>query len=248
MMFDIQYSPKAYVRSAGLLYLLIAISGGFSMGYVPSIIIDSGDAAATAQNILNNPGLFRLAILGDIVVLLLEVVLTVMLYHLFKPINQTLSLVAAFSRLAMAMVMGVNLLNYLIPFQLLSGSEYFNVFDPAQVESLTLLFLEGHQYGVFIWGLFFGLHLIALGYLVFQSEYFPKVLGLLMMIGSFGYSFESISAITLSTNEALSMFINILLGIAVVGELSFTFWLLIKSIDVEKWRRVNKQQEFQTLR
>jgi hypothetical protein len=244
MMFDIQKSPKTYARFSGLLYLLIAISGGFSMGYVPSVIIDSGDAAATTQNILNNPGLFRLAILGDIVVLLFEVVLTVMLYQLFKPINRTLSLVAAFSRLAMAMVMGVNLLNYLVPLQLLSGSEYFDVFEPAQMESLALLFLECHQYGVYIWGLFFGLHLIALGYLVFQSGYFPKVLGLLMMIGSFGYSFESMSAITQSTYETLSMFINLLLVIAVVGELSFTFWLLIKSIDVDKLRRINKQQEF----
>ena len=93
-------SPIAYAKFAGLLYLLIAISGGFSIGYVPSVIMAPGDAASTAQNILDNQGLFRLGILGDIIVLLLEIILTEMLYRLFKPVSQTLSMIAAFSRLA----------------------------------------------------------------------------------------------------------------------------------------------------
>ncbi len=225
-------SPTAYAKLAGLLYLLIAISGGFSIGYMPSVIMVPGDAATTAQNIIENQGLFRLGIAGDIVVFLMEIILTVMLYRMFKPVNPTLSLIAGFSRLAMGIVMAINLFNYLIPMRLLGGSDYLNALEPNQLQSLALLFFDAHQDGIYIWGLFFALHLVILGYLIFKSDFFPKLIGLFMMIGSFGYGGESIAAFIYPGHEAISMLINVLLGIAVVGELSFTFWLLIKGIKI----------------
>lgn len=228
-------SIKAYARFAGLFYLLIAIAGGFSIGYVPTVIIEPGDASVTAQNIADNLGLFRLGIVADIFVLMLEVALTVMLYRLFKPINRTVSLVAAFCRLAMSVVMGLNLLNYLIPLLLLSGSDYLSAFESDQLHALALLFLETHQYGVYIWGLFFGFHLIALGYLIFKSGYFPKVIGILMMIGSIGYASEALAAISFVENSLVSAVVITFLLVAVAGELSFTFWLLIKTINVKEW-------------
>jgi hypothetical protein len=226
-----------YAKYAGLLYLLIAISGGFSIGYMPSVIVVAGDPATTAQNMMDNLGLFRLGILGDIVVLLLEIVLTVILYQLTKPVNQTIAMIALFSRLAMSIVMGLNLLNYLIPFHLLNGADNLSAFELDELQSLSMVFLEAHQYGVYIWGLFFGLHLIALGYLVFKSKYFPKVLGVMMGIGSLGYLLESIGEITLTNNEVLSTLIIAFLVIATVGELSFTFWLLIKGVNIEEWAK-----------
>ncbi|MDB4728164.1 DUF4386 domain-containing protein [Saprospiraceae bacterium] len=240
-----QIQAMTYAKFAGLLYLLIAISGGFSIGYMPSVIIVSDDAATTAQNLLENQGLFRLGILGDIVIILLEIILTVILYRLFKPINQTISMIAAFARLSMSIVMGLNLLNYLIPYHLLNSANNLVAFEIDELQSLVLVFLEAHEYGVYIWGLFFGLHLISLGYLVFKSGYFPKVLGLLMGIGSFGYSLESIGEITLTHNELFSILVIALLVIVTIGELSFTFWLLIKGLNIEEWnkrnfKRVNK--------
>lgn len=226
---------KTYARFAGLCYLLIAIAGGFSIGYVPTVIVAPGDATGTAQNITNNLGLFRLGILADVFVLMLEVVLTVLLYRLFKPVNRTLSLIAAFCRLGMSLVMALNLLNYLIPLLLLSGSGYLNAFDPDQRHALALLFLETHQYGVYVWGLFFGFHLMLLGYLTYKSRYFPKMIGLLMMIGSIGYASESLAAIVFFDSAVLSSMVIMFLVVAVVGELSFTFWLLIKAIDVDEW-------------
>ena len=227
-------SLKAYARIAGLLYLLIAISGGFSIGYVPSVILVPGDAAATAQQVAENMGLFRLGIAADIAVLLMEVILTVMLYRLFKPVSQTMANIAAFSRIGMSIVMALNLLNYLIPIQLLSGNEYLSVFDPAQLNALALVFFDAHQMGVFVWGLFFGLHMMALGYLLFTSGYVPKALGVLVGVGSLGYLGEAILELTSSNTASLSMIITGLLVIAVVGELSFTFWLLIKGVNNEK--------------
>ena len=225
-----QLSPKAYTQFAGLLYLLIAITGGFSIGYMPTIIIVSGDAAATAQNMLDNQWLFRLGIAGDIAVLLLEIVLTVMLYRIFKEVSKTVAMVATFSRLAMSVIMGFNLLNYLIPVLLLGGSNYLAVFETDQLEALALVFLDAHKYGEYVWQLFFGLHLIALGYLIFKSSHFPKIPGILMMVGSVGYSGDSISRFISLNNASISIVVGVLLAIAVLGELSFTFWLLIKGV------------------
>lgn len=223
----------AYARIAGLLYLLIAISGGFSIGYVPSIIVAPDNALVTAQNLVENMNLFRLGIAADIAVFLMEIILTVMLFRMFRTVSKTLSWVAAYSRMGMALIMGVNLLNHLIPIYLISGSgDYLSAFQPAQLQSLALVFFQAHQAGILIWGLFFALHLVALGYMVFKSGYVPKILGLLMGLGSLGYLLESLIEFTMPEMPIVPMLATGLLVIAVLGELSFTFWLLIKGVKV----------------
>ena len=235
-MFSIQkLSIMTYAKVAGLLYLLIAIAGGFSIGYVPTVISVPGDAVATAAALSSNGWLLKLGIVADIFVLLCEVVLTVMLYHLFKHVSKTLALVATFARFAMSIIMSLNLVNLLVPLLLLSGAAYLQVFSEVQLQSLSLLFLEIHQYGIYIWGMFFGLHLAALGYLIINSGYFPKFLGYCMAIGSLGYAGEAVVKFTIPDNEVVGFGIGVLLVIAVIGELGFTFWLLIKGIDAKTW-------------
>ena len=80
-----------------------------------SAIIVPGDAAATVTNLLNSELLFRLGIVSDAVVFLSEILLMALLYILFKPVSKTLSLAAAFARLAMVVMQGMNLLNYFLP-------------------------------------------------------------------------------------------------------------------------------------
>lgn len=88
-------APVAAARLGGVLYLGIAVFGGFSMGYLPSVIMTAGDAGATAANIAANMDLFRFGILCDVVVILCEIVLTVILYGLLAPVNRKLSQMAA---------------------------------------------------------------------------------------------------------------------------------------------------------
>ncbi len=100
---------KRYAQVAGLIYLVIAIVGGFSIGYVPSVIVADGSAALTYNYLVENQDLFKLGIAGDIIVLVLEVILTVMLYKLFKSFSFTGIRIATYARLAMAIIMGMNL-------------------------------------------------------------------------------------------------------------------------------------------
>jgi hypothetical protein len=83
-----------------------------------------GDATTTANNIVASEGLFRMAIGSELVLLLSEIVLSILLYVIFKPVNKTLSLLAAVSRLAMTTIHGVNLLTHFIVLLLLSGASF----------------------------------------------------------------------------------------------------------------------------
>ena len=220
--------PRSYARLAGILYLVIAVFGAFAIGYVPSVIIEAGDAVTTANNLLANKTLFNMGIFGDIVVLLVEVVLTAMLYVMFKPVSPTLSLIAAWSRLAMVLVMAINLLLNIMPVVLLSGANFLNAFETTQLQSAALVFFDAHALGIYVWQLFFSVHLIALGTLIIKSDLLPRALGWMIIAGSFGYFIQGMSHLMHIENAALSMLYIGLLVIVTIGELAIAIWLLIK--------------------
>lgn len=223
-------TKKNHARTIGLLYLLIAIVGGFSMGYMPSVVIVDGDATATFQALSDNMGLFKMGVAADVGVVLLELFTTVLLYQLFKPVNSTLSTIAAFSRLAMAIIIGLNIVNYMMPIVIITKPSYLGAFAQNELEGLLMLFLKAHKYGEFAWQIFFGVHLTVLGYMVVKSGYAPKLIGIAMMLGGVGYFSESISNLMMVDSPEVSIMNVILLTLAVVGELSFTFYLLIKGV------------------
>ncbi|MCB0544978.1 MAG: DUF4386 domain-containing protein [Saprospiraceae bacterium] len=122
-----------YVRIAGILYLVIIVCAGFSEGFVRAGAIVPGDAAATADNIVRSASLFRLGFASDLIAFLSDIAVAVLLYALLKPVNQTLALLTVFFRLAQSAILGINLLNHFTPIMLLSGAEYLNAFDTAQL-------------------------------------------------------------------------------------------------------------------
>ncbi len=224
----LQNQERIYPQLAGLMYLLIAIVGGLSIGYMPGVIVDYDNASVTFQNLLENKELFRWGIIGDIIVLVLEVVLTVMLFRLFKAYSRTGIFIATYSRIAMAIIMGMNLINYMIPGVIMAQPEFLNSFSAEQLESLTLLFFKAHKYGEMVWQVFFSIHLFTLGYVIYKSRKTPKVLGILMLIGGIGYGGDCFRQLTFIDSEIVSTFFSVLLVMAVIAELWFAFWLLIK--------------------
>jgi hypothetical protein len=227
-------SVKAAARIAGGLYLLITILSIFVHFYIPGELIVPGDATTTANNIIASEGLFRIGIVSELIILLIEIVLSVILYVLFKPVNKTLSLVAAISRLAMTTIHGINLLNNFIVLLLLSGAAYLTVFEPAQLNAVVMLFLNAYSYGFTIGIGFFTLHVLLLGYLIFKSGYFPRILGVLFMIASLGYLIDVSSHILLANYKTGPVYLALPIAIA---EIAFPLWLLIKGVNVERWEK-----------
>ena len=166
-------SPQVYARGAGLIYLIIAIMAPFVEFFVRQRLIVPGDVPATAANIVASQSVFRAGFASDLVVFVIEVALAAVLYVLFSPVSRTLALVMSFARLAMATMLGFNLLNMLIGRQLLTSAEYAAAFDQGQRQALAFVFLNAQSYGYGLGMVFFSLHLAVLGYLVYRSGFLP---------------------------------------------------------------------------
>jgi hypothetical protein len=214
-------------RIAGALYLTIAVCGGFSIGYVPSRIVVAGDATTTAANLLDQLGLFRLGVLADSSMILLEIAITVILYQMFRGVSPRLAMIAMISRLGMIVVMGFNLLLWVMPYVLLSQSMGFESTDS---QAFAQVFFEAHALGIYVWQIFFGAHLLALGCIILRSQLVPHLLGWGLSIGAFGYLIQGLVELTFTDVAALDITIIGLLVIVTVSELGFGLWLLVRCL------------------
>ncbi|NIT41882.1 MAG: DUF4386 family protein, partial [Gammaproteobacteria bacterium] len=199
-------SPLVYARIAGILYLIIFIAALFGPIFVRSNLIVPGDATTTANNIMASESLFRAGIVSYLVIFLSEIVLSVILYVLLKPVSKTLALVMMVFRLAMTTIHGINLLNQFFALLLLSGADYLTVFETDQLHALVLLFLNAHEYGWSIGIVFFSLHVFLLGYLVYKSGYFPRILGVLLIFASLSYLIDGFAILLLPNYEVTPVF------------------------------------------
>jgi hypothetical protein len=230
-------SPLAVARTAGVLYLMIFTFGLFSELIVRVPLIESGDAAATAANILGSESLFRIGFVADLGVFLADAAVAVLFYVLLKPVSHTLAMVAAAFRLAQTAILGLNLLNHYMALQILTGDAY-GTLGQAQREALAFSYLDAHTYGYLIGLVFFGLHLAVLGYLIHRSRYFPRWLGVLLGLAAVGYLVDSFTFFLVGGYEGgLS---PIVLAPAVVAELAAILWLLVRGVDVREWQRQSR--------
>jgi hypothetical protein len=223
-------------RFAGVLYLVITVFAAIAHFYVPSNIIVAGDAATTAQNLVNNVTLFRIGGVGsELVILLTEIILSVVLYVLLKPVNKTLSLLAMVSRLAMTTIHGLNLLNYFFAMAMVSGTgSMAAAFTSEQLNALMMVFLDALNIGFTIGIAFLVIHVLILGYLIFKSGYFPKVLGIFFIAAGFGYLFDSFAQLLCTTYTSTP---GIIAMVIMFSEIVFPVWLLIKGVNKEGWEK-----------
>ena len=225
-------SQRKKARIAGILYLVIFIVYPLSAFIGKSSIVVAGDPAATVQNIQASESMFRIGIAGEAVIFLVEIVMAGILYELLKPVNIAVSLAAAFSRVAEAIIQAVNLLPSILVLLLVSGANYLSVFDTGQTNAMVSLFMGSFDYMIIVWGFFFGLHLVLLGYLVYKSDLFPGVLGILLVLGGAGYLLQSFGAFVVPQFDAVLA--TVVLILATPSELVFTLFLLIKGIKTQK--------------
>ncbi len=221
---DISLRQAAIVAGVGL--LIMAILAPFAEFFVRQSLIVPGDATKTANNIMADELLFRIAICSYIIVAILDVVVAWALYVFLKPVNKSLSLLAAWFRVVYAAIFAIILLNFVIALQLLSGADYLTVFETDQLHAQMMLFLNAFSYGWDIGLVIFGLHLFVLGYLVLKSGYIPKILGILLVIASFGYLIDSFGKLlSPNYNATIAMF-------TFIGEVLLILWLFFKGVKV----------------
>lgn len=227
-------SPQLYARSCGVLYLYIFAAGSFAELFVRSKLIVSGNAGATAANIMASESLFRLGFSGELLHLSCDVAVAMLLYALLRPVDRNIALLAAFMRLACDLILATASLSHFAALHLLGGSEYLKSFQPDQLHSLALLAMKLHGDGYAISLMFFGFACFSLGYLIFRSGYLPRTIGALLAIAGACYLINSFAHFLYPATGAALFNAGILVP-CFVAELSLTLWLLVKGVNVAKW-------------
>jgi hypothetical protein len=216
-------------RFAGLLYLLTAIPNVFYLIYLPSVLIVPGDATATAGRIMASESLFRMGIVSELAGATIFIFVVLALQDLLKGVNKKYaSLMVTFFVISVP-ISCVNVLNQIAVLRLLRGDSFLSVFDQRQLDALVMVFLNLHGYGTIVAQIFWGLWLFPFGVLVFKSGVLPRILGVLLIIGCFGYIAASVTVLLFPASG--HMVHELLIAPGGVAELSILLWLLIKGIQ-----------------
>ena len=223
-------SPRFQARMAGVI-ALITTTAGFAAIITGNLVV-YGDAAATAHNILAHELLFRLAFAGE-VISTLYIAYTLLLYNLFRPVNRSLSLLAAFFSLVGCAVGAVNSLFLIAPLVVLGGAHSLTAFKADQLQDLALVFLNLHAQGASIALVLFGSYNLLIGYLIFRSTFLPRILGVLLAFSGLCYLINSFANF-LSPAFAAHLLPYIL--IPGVAELLLALWLVVLGVNAQRWR------------
>jgi len=124
------------------------------------------------------------------------IAVTLLFYFLFKPVNRSLSLLAAFFSL-------LGCANDVLSF--------FHV-APYKINSLV----------------FFGPYCLLIGYLIVRSTFLPRILGALMAFAGLGW----LLFLTPLAKD-LSTYLKVL---GFVAEASLMLWLIVKGVNVQRWK------------
>jgi hypothetical protein len=222
-------NPKKMARVAGIMYLGVIILGIMAQVILMGIIVP-GEPTETANNILDNEMLFSSANVIWLVSELLFLLLGVVLFVVLKPVNKNLAmLMLVFIGVGVA-IECLNTLNNFAALQLLTSDQYSAVFTTEQLHAQALSYIETWQAGYSIGAILsFGPWLIVAGYLVYRSEHFPKILGVLVALAGIAILIENVQLLILPHFEVLTYLTGI---VSVIGEFAFCGWLLVKGVKI----------------
>ena len=219
-------------RIAGAIYLLEVVSGPFSLIYVPSVLIVSGNAAATAANIVAHETLFRLAIFGDLFNGVVSIFLMLALYRLLKDVDRDQAvLMVILGGVTVAPIFFLNALNWIAALVLVRGGGFLAAFTTPQLNALAMLFLRLHSQGNVVNGVFWGLWLFPFGLLVMKSGFLPRILGAWLLIDGFAYLALSVVGILAPQYYDRAFLIG---QPAFFGEIAILLFLLIRGANVRR--------------
>ena len=228
----VQTSPRVLARMTGLFFLLTIITGIFAQGFVSERLIISGDAAATAVNILTHRSLYTLGFTAYTIEMACQIVMTVLFYRLLRPVNTTVALVSMTLGLAGCVIKTFGRVFYLAPLFLLlntGSAQYLGVFSTAQVQALSLVLLNVNDRAAGMGLAFFGFSDALQGYLIFKSTFLPRWLGSVSFIAALGW----MTFVYPPLGYHLFLY---LAGFGLLVSAVMIFWLLVKGVDERRWK------------
>lgn len=225
-----EWSPSARGRLLAGVYLFVVVSGVLAQSFIADSLVVADDASKTAANILANRSLYRLAFTLFMIEMAAQVATTVMFYELLKPVNASVARLSAIMGLVGAGIKTFARVFYYTPLILLSGAGYLSAFEPTHLAALSLVSVKINNQGAAIALVFFGFETVLQGWLIYHSEFLPRFLGVLAMIGGLGWLTYLWPPLGSMTFVFVALF-------AIAGVILTTGWLLIRGIDDATWMK-----------
>jgi hypothetical protein len=221
-------SPRVKARTAAVLYLLEGLPAVFQQAVIARLIV-SGDAAATATNILANEMLFRVWFAAALLAVACHIAYTVLFYDLFRPVNRTIALLAAAVSLVACALQAFAALFQVTPLLALEGGSSLGTLTPGQAQTLALVSLNLHAQAFNIYLIFFGFWLILTGYLILRSTFFPRIIGALLVLDGLGWATFLWPPLATALYPMISV-------VAAFAEIPLVLWLLVVGVNAQRWQ------------
>jgi hypothetical protein len=214
---------------AGVFEVLEGMTSAFGQVFVLGRLVVFSDAAATAANILGHQPLFWLGFVSSLIGVACHIAWTLLFYELFKPVNRSLSLLAAFVGLVVCGLQALTSLLYLAPLLILQGGSSVSAFTAEQLQALALIFLKLNAYAFEIDLVFFGFWCVLAGYLIFRSTFLPRILGVLLAIDGLGWA-------TYMYPPLASYLFPFIAAASALAEIPLQLWLVVMGVNPQRWK------------
>jgi hypothetical protein len=223
-------SPRFKARMAGAFQLLEAITAACPGVFILDRLVVAGNGAATAANILGHERLFCLGFASLLMGVGFHIAWAFLMYELLKPVNRSLSSLAAFVILVGCAIQALTSLFYIAPLLILREGSALRAFTAEQLQALALIFVKLNSYANDIYLVFFGLWLILIGYLIFRSTFLPRILGVLLAISGLGW------VTYLYPPLAYYLFLPYIAAASALGEIPLELWLIVMGVNAQRWQ------------
>ncbi len=221
-------SPRSRARLAGVFEALEGFTSSWGQVLLLGRLVVTGDAAATAANILAHERRFWLGFAFSLLGVAFHLAWAALFYDLFKIVNRSLALIAAFVVIVCCAMQALTGLLYLAPLLVLQGGSSVTAFTTPQLQALALIFLKLNSYAFEVDLVFFGLWCALTGYLIFKSTFMPRILGVLLAIDGFGW-------MTFICPPLAHHLFPLIAAASACAEIPLQLWLIVKGVNPQRW-------------
>jgi hypothetical protein len=225
-----EWSPRALARAIALLFLLTIVLGIIAQLFISDRLISWGDAARTASNIRAHESLYGTAFTLYLIEMSAQIAMTVLTFHLLRPVNRRLATVALAFGLVGCTIKTFSRVFYLVPIFILKQQAGGDV-SADQLSSLVLTLLTVNDRGAGVALPFFGLQSVLEGWLILHSTFLPRWLGVLTIVTGAGW-------LTFLSPTLGSSAFSVVAPLALIGSMATIGWFLVKGVDEARWLAV----------
>lgn len=228
---DTRVSPQRVARGAGALYLIVVVFSVYALTVVSSIVAAS-DPATTVANLTREAGRFRVAVVANLIATLCYIGVVGLLNELMRPVHAGISRIAMLFGLAGCMMGALTVVLELSGTAMAASSGGLASGDLIQL--LNVASRRGNSVGLTM----FGVYCLLLGWLVLRSRFLPRVLGALLILSGVTWLTANLAVLAWPDLGGELMWT---VGVAALGEIAFTIWLLLKGVDEVEWHRQSSE-------